>query len=630
MRYLLPGLLVLTLPGAAAAQGKAVVLDNFEAGVQAWETNDHRADETGGRASYAAIRPARGHASGAVGEGVALISFEPAARGWASVTLPVDGRLWQRDGCERISMWLRGVGPDGSVEVTLRGLYDNPETGRRDLDVAFSRGVRVTEGWSLLLLEFSSFRTRAGRAMAKADVEHVHQFQFVQAPEIRRLAFEVDDLLAETSDYPHEAPTPPPPAGADVVEVDFGPLAPRPPAQAGQRIRALAQIGANLPSGVPPEIAGAVGQRLRQLTPCVARVKLSDFYRARDGLLDEPRLSGMVEWILDSGARPMVCLDRPTEGSADIFAFARLCTQATRACAAVAPSAYYEVFDEPLYRGNYNTIRDATAAYEIVADAVKRADAKAVVGGIGLAAPWRDNVTYFVQHASRLDFLSLHFYGAHSASITDARLVQAALDGSASDLPDQLPLAELPQLISTLRGRPLDVFLTEVWMNSVQDQAGQSADPRAQAPLGAAWLAAFVASVARHVDKVLPRQLYGDGWGLAGDDGEPLPPYWAAWLLSTYAPRGSGFAGISRSDPALHVYAARTATACNVVVIALEPGRHRLTVAARNTGPLSQVRSRALDPERNEIAYLTRPTRSRQAISLDGPSVLVLQFIPSP
>ena len=616
MPRLVPALLLLLVPVAAVAQGTAVVLDNFEAGVDAWETNDFRADLTGDRATYASIGSVEGRAPGAVGERVGLMAFEPATRGWASVSLDVDGALWQRERCERLSLWLRGVGPEGSVELTLRGLYDNPETGRRDLDVAFSRSIRVTEGWHLLLLELDSFRTRAGRALGTADVGHIETLQFVEAPEVERLSFEVDDVQAETADYQHA--TPAPAAPATTVDVDFAAL----------RSRALVQIGANLPGGIPRGVALSVGERLRQLTPCVARLKLSDHYTP-DGSVDEARLRGMIEWIQDNAARPLICLDRPPAGSADIFSFARLCGQVVKSCAAYAPGIYYEVFDEPLYRQMYATIRDATTAYDMIAEAVKQSDPKALVGGMGESAPWRDNVLYFLEHAKRLDFLSVHFYGAHSASVTDARLVQAALEGAAADLPDQLTLADLARQAGLLRKEPTPVFVTEAWMNSVQDQAGQAADPRAQAPLGGAWFAAFLASAAPYVDKVLPRQLYGEGWGLADAQGDPLPPFWAAWLQKTYCPRGSAFAYVKQVSPTLHVYAARTATACNVLVVALEPGRHQITVVAHGTGALSQVRGRALGGEANEIAYGNRPTHPRQAVSLDGPSVLVLQFIPS-
>jgi len=167
-----------------------------------------------------------------------------------------------------------------------------------------------------------------------------------------------------------------------------------------------------------------------------------------------------------------------------------------------------------------------------------------------------------------------------------------------------------------------------VALNSVQDAKGGAVDARLQTPYGAAWLAALAGTAAPYVDKLLLRRLYGGGWGLADDQGKLTAPFWAAWLFRTYCPRGAKFGQVSESVEGIVVYAARTATACNVFVVSLAEESQSVTIRARNVGRLSHVRLRGLPGAIGGVEQRDLPTESTQTLDLEGPGVVVVQFIP--
>ncbi|MFQ6132553.1 MAG: hypothetical protein ACE5R4_10995 [Armatimonadota bacterium] len=614
MRCLMVALLLALAPlSSAHAQGAAVLLEDFEQGVARWTTNDHVADQSGGKATHVSIRSTRPGAPGVAGDRAAAITFQPAEVGWASVTLPVDGKVWQQQKCDRLTLWVRAGPVLGTVEVSLRAVYDNPLTGKRDLDVKYTRSLRVLSGWRLVVLELKSFKTSAGKALGASDLPHVEKLQFVQTGRILPFSFEVDDIVAESPGYSPERPPPEPAEGA--IEVDFNKLA----------LPALVQIGAGLPGpALPPDMP-----RAQQLAPFVLRLKLSAFYDDQERPIDWSRLEALLKWIAARGGRPLICCDRPPTWAADLFAFSRLCAQVATRCAERGARPYYEVFDAPLLSERYANVRDATDAYNIVAASIVRANKSAEVGGIGFSSAWQDNVEYFLRHATVLKFLSLHLYGAHSASVSELRLARAALSGASVDLPGQLTLREVRERTRKLRSDAPQLFVTELALNSVRDENGRAVDERMQAPYGAAWLAALAGTVAPYADKLLIRQLYGGGWGLADDDGALLPPFWAAWLFRTYCPRGARFAKISESAEGVVVYAARTRTAANVLIVSLADQPQAVTIRAKNVGSLSQVRSRGLSGRADEVEHRDLPRRSTQTVNLDGPEVVVVQFIPT-
>lgn len=606
-------LLIALLPlWPTLGQGRAVLIEDFEQGVGRWVTNDHVADESGAKATFVSIRSTRPGAPGVAGDRAALIRFEPVETGWASVTVPVQGKVWQQQKCDRFTMWVRSGRAAGTVDVVLRAVYDNPLTGKRDLDVKYARPLRAMPNWRLVVLEFKSFKTSAGKALGSSDLPHVEMLQFVQTGRIWPLTVEVDEIAAESPGYHPERPTVEPPEG--VIEVDFTKLT----------VPALAQIGANVSVADEPPSTPVV----RQLAPCVMRLKLSGFYDDERQRTDLTRLATALQRLSAWGARPLICFDRPPKWARDVFAFARECTQVVTWCAHRDVQPYYEVFDQPLLTEQYANVRDATDAYNILAAAITRADGKAQVGGIAFSSAWRDNVEYFLRHAERLSFLSIHLYGAHNASISDVRLARAALAAASVDLPNQLTVQHVRERTRTLRSDAPQLFVTEMALNSVQDDSGRAVDARVQAPFGAAWLAAVAGTAAPYADKLLAKRLHGAGWGLTDDQGKLLPPFWAAWLFKTYCPRGAKFARISESAEGVVVFAARTATACNALVVSLSEEPQSLTMRAKSAGRLAAVRSRGISGRSPDVEYRDLRTSSTQTLNLDSHEVIVVQFIP--
>ncbi len=439
-------------------------------------------------------------------------------------------------------------------------------------------------------------------------------------------------------------PTPRPSATRICIPGATGP--PEPPAEQPLSVRVdfgatiapiLGQVGVNLGSDLVPVLddpaaAAAHSRLLTELAPCVVRLRLSDFWDARIADYDLIRLNRAINWVADAGARTLVCLDParvPLGDGGDTQWDPEFATVALRLAAMRRGGPhlrYYELFDSPLLTGQFADVDELVAGYNELAMRVLAADPEARVGGPGLASAWDGKVRAFLEGAETLHFLSLQLYGAHNVAAGEQELFEAACAGLTSDLPGQLSLREVRHLAQALRRPVPELFVTSMAMNSARRPGGEAADARIVTPFGAAWTAAAVLASSASADKFLHFKLFGAGWGIAERGGARNSPATAAWLLRTYAPRGSTLSGLLRPADDVLVAAVWTPTARNLFVVYAGAGPRAVVVDAWGIGSPVLVRERRLT-SRGALVMSDLPNSAAQSIEFDGPGLSVIQFV---
>jgi len=602
-----------TLPCGAAS----IVLDDFETGVGAWSTNDA---QVGGEVPsdicgiYTVARRTDDHT-----EQAALIEFLKAKKTWASASLPINGAIWAQQNVGQITLWVRGDGSDNTVDFTLRSHVGEE---RRDVSYIYKLPLKSTE-WQHRAIRLFGFKDADGNTPTAEAIRGAYLLQFVKTGSWPTIDLQVDELLAE----PIPGAVEPPPAKQPLsARLDF----------TLTTSRMLGQVGVNLGEDFGPILddaasAAALSRDLEQLTPCVVRMKLSDFYDARIGDYDLIRLNRTINWVAETGARSLVCLN-PVQiagaggGLQPDPNFETVALKVVALRRGGPQARYYELFDHPLLSGQFDSVEALTAAYNDLAQRVLAADPEARVGGPGFASAWEANLRGFLAGAKNLHFLSLHFYAAHSVTASTASLYDAALRGATADLPEQLTLGQVHELARELQ-RPIpELFVTSMAMNSARRPDGTAADERILGNFGAAWTAAAVLSSSSAADKLLHYKLYGTGWGLTNPRGVPNPTYQAAWLLHTYAPRGATLSQILRPADDVLIAAIWTPTARNAFVVYTGEGTRTVVIDAVGVGTPLTVRERRLTSS-EQLYMADLPNSHSQSIQFDGPGVSVIQFI---
>lgn len=615
---LIGGVFCLSAPAGAVS----IVLDDFEAGVGAWRTNDAAA--AGARPSEIVTIYTIGRRTEGGTEQAALIEFAAAQRTWASVSLPISGPTWAEIGVGQIALWLRGDGSDNTVDFTIRSRVGEE---RRDVSYVYPLALDSRE-WQRRAIRLFAFKDAEGRTPDAEAIRNAYLLQFVKTGSWPTLSLSVDEIVAEPIPGAPAASPQPPRSGPEAlsVRVDFG-------ATVGP---VLAQLGVNLGSDLRPALddpaaSVALSRVLKDLTPCVVRLRLSDFYDPHTGDYDLTRLSRAITWVNDTGARPLVCLNpaRITPPGGEPRWDAGFAAAALRLVALRRGGPYlryYELFDAPLLTGQFATVSELVAAYNDLAARVLVADPEARVGGPGLASAGDENVRGFLEGADTLHFLSLQLFGAHNPLADEAALFEAACAGRTSDLPGQLSLTEVRHLARTLRRPAPEIFVTTMAMNSARRPGGEAADGRLTTPFGAAWLAAAVLGSSASADKLLHFKLFGDGWGMVDRRGERGPLAIAGWLLRTYAPRGSTLSALLRPTDDLLMAAVWTPTARNLFVVYSGRDPRAVVVDAWGIGSPVLVRERRLTSA-GELVMTDLPNSAAQSIDFEGPGVSVIQFV---
>jgi hypothetical protein len=616
-------LLMLVRAGSTlAAPPAAILLDDFEDGVAAWETNDSTVTGTGHIASLCGIYAASSTTQ-VPGQRAAMIDFAPAKDAWASVSLPVNGKQWVENQAGQLSLWLNGITDNRVVQVRLRARV--PVAGGGGEERIYSQNLHISVGpWQHVTLRFFGFRSQDGTALDEETVAHIFMLQFVKTGTWDRVRFHVDQIEVQPADYGGRKG--PPDQLPETIVVDFS----------EELGRCLGQVGFNVAANSPAfagdtEVRARITSLTADLTPCVGRLRLGDFYTPQARSFDIAGLNRNVNWLLARGVRPLICLDLPEERgqpgvAAGHEAVARLRTVSTKLAelrrgTEMAP--YYELYDAPMER-QFAEVSELANEYNRFAAALREADSSARIGGPGFVPADSWHIKEFLAGARPLYFLSyaLRIEGPTSAS--DRGVFDAALHGRHSGS-DELRYEDLAALLDTVKPSP-ELFITD-WGVNASATATSEAIVRKEAA-EATFLAASALGASRYADKLLWTRLADDSSGLLDTQGQPRPAYWAAWLLSKYAPRGASFRGIIRCSPDVVIAAVSTRYAANLFIV--NAADHLTTVRVKVTGipePMT-VRERKLDlGEANTVQHYNLSLSTTQQIKFQGPGVSVVQFI---
>ncbi len=577
-----------------------VVIADFETGVSAWQTNDGKVN--GAAPSELCYIYAIAREEGDHTEQAAMFEFKQALNTWAGVRLQVSGITWLSNGAGQIAMWLRGDGSDHTVDLTLRAIIGED---RRDVSYVHRVSLESTH-WQRRAIRLFAFKNREGQPIDAEALRGVYLIQFVQTGNWPAMTFCVDDIRAEP--VPGVNLLVPPDRKPLAARVDFrelvGPM--------------LAQVGANLGPEANPVLdsrstAERAAQSLRGLAPCMVRVRLSDFYRAAAAEYDLIGLNRTINWISSAGGRPLICLD-PGGGAGADEQFLTTAVKLVSLRRGGPRLRHYELFDSPLLTGQCATVEQLVAVYNDLARRVLAADPEARVGGPGLASAWDANVREFVQGAETLHFFSLKLHGAHTPAASPATLLDAAMAGVASDLPQQLSVAEVAALVADREPMP-ELFVTAFAPSSAVTGESEAFE--------GAWTAAALLSASPRADRLLHAALVG---GMLGSNGRPLPTQRAAALIHKYAPRGAVLRQLSRPEPEVVTAAIWTATARNLIVVYAGEGPRTVAVDCAGVGSPLLVRGEQVMAN-GELRTGDRPNSPRQSIEFDGPGVAAVQFV---
>jgi len=574
--------------GAPAQLGpSAVSIDDFESGVGAWSLNDGLAPKLG-KATVPQIYPVTAGAPESKGKEAALVEFSEAQGTWASVSKAVSGEAWFGHGCSGIAIWLRGDGGRHTITLVLRSYL---KVGDQVTDVSYKKEVALTTaGWFGLRAPFSSFKDDAGNAIDQSHLRAVKLFQLVKAGSWETVRFTVDDIRAEPLPPPQQ-----PEASSEALLLDFDGL------DRTSRLQPGICLGGGWAKPLQDEAFGArLKAALISLGRPLVKVKLSDFYLPGGIGLRSTDLDRVLALVRSAGCDPLLCLDKPPStqgitppnGWRDFGAF---CASIAASRRAEPGARLYEIGSEPLEAGQFKTIEAATEAYNALAAQILLVDPEAEVGGMGFASPWDEHLSYFVEHARALRFLSFHFQGAHSAAASDEGLFEVACRGKAGDLPHQLTFPQVREMLDARPGPRVGMWITECALSSAREANGDARDPRIRTYYGAAWVTALSLAAAPHVDRIFWFKAFGNGWGLLNDDGTPAPAFQALTLLARGLPTGALMSTPTHYGKPLFVAPAATKDG-RFVLIANGATSSVLDLQLSGTPKVEPARIRRVDP----------------------------------
>ena len=631
VRPLLAALLLMMLlcPIASSAPPTAILLDDFEDGVADWTTNDSTVAGSGRLATlcgiYAtAMMPPGSQDAPPPSGGVqgAMLDFLPATNAWASVSLPVNGEQWRENQVGQLSLWAKATTPGASARVTLRAQV--PLADGKVEDRSYSQQLKLTDHkWQHLSLRFFGFRTDDGTPLDDETVSHIYLLQFVKAGTWDRVRFCVDQIKVHPLAHGDERP-PLQDSSAETVVVDLR-----------QNLgRCLAQVGFNLGANTPvigtdEQLIKRISTLTADLTPCVGRLRLADYYLPNEGQFDIARLNNNVNWLLGVGVRPLICLDVPADvpestNPAYLQAlFNSTCVKLAELRRGTQRSPYYELYEAPM-GGRFGDVGELLSEYNRLAEGLRAADPTAQIGAPGFAGTDQWLIKEFVGGADSLHFLSYCLRLEGPTWPDDPRLAAAALHGAAP-VEDAWGYEQIARYLGATGRRP-ELFITDWGIK--RGPSADSAPATDQEAAEAVFLVTSALSAARYADKLLWAQLIDPSSGLLTPEGHPRPAYWAAWLTKTYALRGASCRAYIPCSGGILIAAVATEHAANVFVVNRSPWPTAVTFRVVGLPRPEIVRERKLDlGEANTVQHRNLSLSTTQRVKFEGPGVSVIQFI---
>jgi len=639
---------VLALWGAAGVvhAEETVVLAGFEDGLGSWETT--QAALPGGALPTESVRIYQSrstHATG--GQSCMFVMFPQAVRCVARVFMPISGADLATKDARALSFWVRPYGPGSSVQMVFSG---TDGAGQAHEYIAT---LHLAEAdWTQVVVPLGKF-TENGAPMADL-LRSMTSFAFRKVGTWEPVHFRIDDLAVLCGAAPAppagegpgetavtEAPTGPQPTPGEATEQPTPPDRVRPGAEGPEPAEVSPPVGpaetatpeAALAGALPepgPAYSQTVSVRFQDLDPPVPyRPALGGSVLLKDApLLGDERVAARLRVLgltilrvrvavpasfalsdadlgaLDAivGARNsvgaksvMICLDLPFDAKLDAPKLAEFAAGLARRYNVEkrTPVTYWELFNAPAFLGTSDQVLASKIA-NAAAKALKQVDPNIRPGGLGFSSPGESKLRSLMETATDLVFYSWHFYGSQFVDTTPEQIMSSAHAGVTYGSAEPYAPASVEALLRSVGQGDRLLLVTECNANSVRD-SDAARDPRLSTPLNAAWLASAAMSFAPYVDVMVVSRLVGDGWGILREDGTPCAAYWAAYLLTRDAVRGSHICMTDTQDTAVRALATRGEKTRQVVLVNQRNAPAAVTLRAEGLAIGASVAARVVE-----------------------------------
>ena len=595
----------------------SLIVDDFENGVSNWTRTDK---------NRVGLSDIQGTAPGAfaASKNKALLSFKSAQASWASLSRPIDGPQWSKNGAQTLKFWINGSGEKQGVILQLRAKWNG-----QDLTFGLPRPIRLDiQRWRQVAIPLSDFKGPKGETLAPRAAG-LYLLQFQQSGTWSSRFFSLDDISIEGNGKPLVAPTPTPappkptpvPAievpGETKISVDFRKIVGTIRASGNVSIGAPFDARAAQPLEGNAEFRAALGV----LKPKFARLDAGTLVDLTDSSLPAfsyARLLATARRAKSLGATILVSLPNAPQWGLDERGYAALCAGAAKALTSVN-ARYFEL------AAWSDDLSDATALgfYNAAYGALKAQNRRFVVGGFGARAGDVGAQNALLKGARGLDFLAVSVSGVAGASTTDAVALK-----NAREIPT---LKTSAGLLDKSRFRRAALFVTQAnFALSPAPGEGISDDARQVAPIAGAWWGQFYASGSRLADQIFHSDAVNAPGGLLDGAAKAYPAYYGTWLWNTFFPSGSARVAATSSGETIFTSAANTATAHNLLLVNTTNEEQTAQISIRGFPVLRQARLRIFDDPRSSVKFSDLPKSPFQTIKLAPYAVAVVQFLEPP
>ncbi|MCX7642282.1 MAG: hypothetical protein N2116_00525 [Armatimonadetes bacterium] len=598
-RFLM-GLALLALSSSFSVSQEIWTLENFERGTKQWFVQAKRAKGTElplVHLTTTSLTPPEG------GQQAGLFVWRRAERGeWGRFVFPLDGAQLSAKKSQGLTFWWVGDGSQISVSFVL-------VAERQGVERLFKVELSPPNAWQQVHLGWDVFRDEEGTPVT-VFVRYLKELRIERVGPFQPFFFILDELATEVA-----APV--------VLTVTVRAVVDFQQEQATNLLRWGACWDEKAISLLQNP---AVRKRIADLKLGWARIFVNDLATQRDFETSAKLVQSWAIQVQRLNMVPVVTLSplKPEDLPSGAFQ-QQVSFWVQRLLPAVK---LYELFQRPSEPPLQLRPETLAIYFSALKEAMKRISPTVQVGGWGERGAWREKLQLLFAKAPRPDFFTLHFYGAHNASISDEELMRAARETVSADLPDQVPLNRLDEWLRQIyppSGVPLQI--TECAPNSVRTKDGKPADERVSNNFGASWLAALFVQMAGKCETIVHYKLAGDGWGLLDDSGMPQPTYWSIWACNTYFPTGSTLVTSATNFAPLLILSGKTPTANNVLLVNTSPNVVDVLLEAVGLERVRTVRVRVLQG-RDNPSYSELPLSSFVKVRVPAYGVGVVQFVP--
>ncbi|MCX7967616.1 MAG: hypothetical protein N3B10_03885 [Armatimonadetes bacterium] len=594
------GLTFLMLKFASSTPQEIWVLENFEQGAKQWFTQTKQVEGSETplvHLTTTSLTPPEG------GKQAGLFIWRRAERGeWGRFSFPLDGAQLSAKKSQGLTFWWVGDGSQISVSFIL-------VTERQGLERFFKVELSPPNSWQQVHIGWDSFRDEEGTPVT-VFVRYLKELRIERVGPFQPFFFILDELATEIT-----APAVPTVSVRAVVDFQQ------------EQATNLLRWGACWDEKAFQLLQNpTVRKRIADLRLGWARLFVNDLTLQRDFETSVKLVQSWAIQVQRLNMVPAVTLSPLKPEDLPSGAFQQ---QATFWVQRLMPTVkLYELFQRPSEPPLQLRPETLAIYFSALKETMKQISPTVQVGGWGERGAWREKLQLLFTRVPRPDFFTLHFYGAHSASVSDEELMRAARETVSADLPDQIPLNRLDEWLRQIyppSGVPLQI--TECAPNSVRTKDGKPADERVSNIFGASWLAALFVQMAGKCETLVHYKLAGDGWGLLDDSGAPQPTYWSVWMCNTYFPSGATLVTSATNFAPLLILSGKTLTANNVLLVNTSPNVADVLLEAVGLERVRTVRVRVLQG-RDTPSYTELPSNLFVKVRVPAYGVGVVQFIP--